>query len=89
MKCYCKYNPARDIKPVVQSGFIDLVQANRLSSVPSSINVEEKPYNGIEDPRSIGGRPSDVFDAMQMAKSIAGYKAPSSAASGESSEKTE
>lgn len=70
------YNPERDIQAVEQTGFVDLKAANVSSSIPAIDGLEDERYNGIEDPRSIGTRPSDQFEAMQANKSIAGYKAP-------------
>lgn len=72
----CDYNPVTDFAPVEQSGFIDLAAANAASSIPADIANAEQRYNGIEDPNSIAGRPSDAFEAAQMSKVIAGYKAP-------------
>lgn len=76
MRCVCKYDPVRDIRAVSQTGYVDLAKANALSSVPASISAEQLSFNEIDDPRSIAGRPSDVFEAAQAAKVIAGYKAP-------------
>lgn len=76
MRIQAKYNPVRDIQAVDQVGFIDLAAANALSTIPSGIPLAEARFNGIEDPNSIAGRPSDQFDAAQANKVIAGYKAP-------------
>lgn len=70
------FDPIRDIAPVEQFGFIDLVAANRTSSVPGAIESEDSKFNGIEDPASIAGRPRDIFEQAQGNKVIAGYKAP-------------
>lgn len=64
------FDPVRDIQAVEQFGFIDIVQANKTSSVPASIEVEESRYNGIEDPAAIAGRPRDVFEHAQGSKAI-------------------
>lgn len=71
-----KYNPDSDLQEVEPFGFIDLVTANATSSVSPVNGVSEPRYNGIEDPRSIGTRPSDVFEEMQANKAIFGYKPP-------------
>ena len=73
----CEYNPVVDVAAVEQNGFIDLAKANAMSSIPSDISNSDMSYNGIEDPNSIAGRPSDVFEAVQANTVIAGYKAPS------------
>lgn len=70
------YDAERDIAAVEQTGYVDLKAANASSSIPAVDGLEDERYNGIEDPRSIGTRPSDQFEAMQANKSIAGYKAP-------------
>lgn len=72
----CFYNPISDVAPVEQSGYIDLAAANAASSIPSDIANSELRYNEIDDPNSIAGRPSDVFEAAQASTVIAGYKPP-------------
>ena len=62
----CKYNPITDITPVSQTGWIDLAECFRNSSVPTMIDDSEVAYNGIEDPASILGKPADVFEATRM-----------------------
>lgn len=61
-----RFDPVRDLCEVSQTGYIDLVSAFITGSVPSQIADSEECYNGIEDPQSIFGRPSDVFEAMEM-----------------------
>lgn len=60
------FDPLCDIKPVSQTGFIDLVSAYQNNCVPSQLPNSESDYNGIEEPESILGKPSDVFEAMEM-----------------------
>lgn len=72
------FDPVKDISPVEQFGYIDLVAANLTSSVPASITVEDAQYNGIEDPGAVAGRPRDIFEQAQGSKVVVGYKAPSS-----------
>lgn len=62
----CRYSPARDLSPVSQTGFVDLKNAFANNSIPSQIVGAETDYNGIDDPACILGRPSDVFEAMEM-----------------------
>lgn len=69
----CKYNPEKDIQEVDQFGFVDIAKANATSSIDVQLQLQEERYNGIEDPRSIGTRPSDIFEAAQANKVIAGY----------------
>lgn len=76
MLCICEFDPIRDIQAVDPTGGLDLAKAHAMSSVPANIAAEELQYNDIDDPRSIGGRPSDSFEAVQMSKSVLSYKAP-------------
>lgn len=69
-----RYNPEKDIQAVDQTGFVDLAMINAESSIPSIVPLSEEHFNGIEDPRSIAGRPSDSFEAAQAAKVITDYK---------------
>lgn len=73
----CVFNPACDIKRVDPTGYFDLCEAYRSGSIPASVPDSEERFNGIEDPRSIGLRPRDQFEAAQANVAIAGYKAPS------------
>lgn len=60
----CKYNPEVDMKPVDPFGFIDLKDAFVNKCVPSQVGESDSDYNGIDDPSSILGVPSDIFDAL-------------------------
>ena len=42
------FDPVRDIQAVEQFGFIDIVQANKTSSVPASIPLERESSTSIE-----------------------------------------
>ena len=66
----CKYNPERDLKAVEPFGFVDLKESFINNCVPSQAPDAESDYNGIQDPSSILGKPSDVFDALRMAQDI-------------------
>lgn len=70
------YDPVRDVAPVEQVGFIDLVKASQSNSIPANLTADELSYNGIDDPRSIAGRPRNSFEAAQMSQAILGYKPP-------------
>lgn len=71
------FDPVKDIAPVEQFGYVDLVAANRTSSVPASITSEDSKFNGIEDPAAVAGRPRDIFEQGQASKAVASYQAPS------------
>lgn len=66
----CFFNPARDLKEVEPFGFIELKNAFVERCVPSQIGESESDYNGIDNPESILGRPSDVFDALRAADEL-------------------
>lgn len=65
------FDPVRDLQDVDQFGFVDLNEAIANGVVPSDLNVNEETFNGIEDPRSIIGKPMDTFEAYRMASYIA------------------
>lgn len=62
----CAFNPKVDKTPVSLLGYVDLKSAMVNHALPSQIAESETDYNGIEDPASIMGRPTDVFEAMEM-----------------------
>lgn len=55
-----------DLKEVDKYGYVDLILCLRTGSVPSDVSASVSNYNGIEDPQSIIGSPSDIFEAMRM-----------------------
>lgn len=66
----CAFNPKVDKTPVSLLGYVDLKSAMVNHALPSQIAEAETDYNGIEDPASIMGRPTDVFEAMEMQSHI-------------------
>lgn len=62
----CLFDPGRDLRAVEPLGFVDLQEALVNHNIPSQIADTEDSYNGIEDPSSILGKPSDIFDALRM-----------------------
>lgn len=71
------FNPKRDKTPVSQTGYIDLKSAMVNNAIPTEVAETEEQYNGIEDPASILGKPSDVFEAMEMQAHINSFTTPS------------
>lgn len=71
-----KFNPVRDVQAVEPAGFVDLAKANSMNAIPATLAADDLSYNEIDDPRSIGGRPSDVFEAAQASKAILSYVPP-------------
>lgn len=70
------YDPIRDIQAVDQVGAVDLRQANAMNSIPANLEAEVGSSNDIDDPRSIGYRPKDQFEAAQAARATADYVPP-------------
>lgn len=66
MKQTIYFDKSKDIKEVDHYGFVDLTLCLRTGSVPSDVSASMSNYNGIEDPQSIIGSPSDIFEAMRM-----------------------
>lgn len=58
--------PLGTLYEVSQFGWLDLAEAYRNHNVPASLDGLDAKSNGIEDPSSILGKPTDVFDAMRM-----------------------
>lgn len=73
MRQICKYDPQRDVMAVDPTGYADLVKANQTNSIDGLAQATEGMSNGIDDPRSIGSRPDDVFEAMQAQKAASEY----------------
>ena len=66
MKQTIFFDKSKDLKEVENHGYVDLTLCLRTGSVPSDVSASVSNYNGIEDPQSIIGSPSDVFEAMRM-----------------------
>lgn len=64
------FDPIKDIAPVDQVGFVDLRDAFVNHSIPGDLTVKSEDYNGVDDPSSLLGRPSDVFDAYRKAQYV-------------------
>lgn len=55
----------RNISSISQIGYVDLRIAMATGTVPADLSGTENNDNGIDDPRSIIGKPDDVFSAMR------------------------
>ena len=73
----CPFNPVVDKTAVSQIGFVDLKSAMVNHVIPSQIADTEEDYNGIEDPSSIMGKPTDVFEALEMQSHINSFESKS------------
>lgn len=70
MLCKCKHDPTHDLREVDPFGFVDLSTALVTGNLPSNVTGNMSSYNGIENPESILGSPSDVFESMRMLDTI-------------------
>ncbi len=70
MLCKCKFDSSCDMREVDPFGYVDLGKALMTGIVPSDVTGNMSSYNGIEDPESILGTPSDVFESLRMIDSI-------------------
>lgn len=68
------YDPVKDIAPVDQNGYIDLVQAFEDRVIPSDISGGELEFTDCEDTDSLLPRAEDVFDQIQQAHTLRSLK---------------
>lgn len=64
------YDPSKDIASVDQHGFVDLHDAYVNGSIPGDLVANSEDYNGVDEPSSLLGRSSDVFDAYRKAQYV-------------------
>lgn len=76
------WNPRRNKKAVDQFGFVDVVKIINTNTLPATEADGADVYNGIDDPGSILGKPSDIFEAMSMQAAINDYKPESKESEG-------
>lgn len=74
------YDPVKDIAPVDQLGFVDLRNAFVNNTIPGDLACSDESFNGVEDPSSLLGKSSDVFDAYRKASYVRGAEASAAAA---------
>lgn len=70
MKATLIFDKNKDYREVENYGYVDLVKCLQTGAVPADVTGSMSSYNGIEDPTSIIGTPSDVFDAMRMSSTL-------------------
>lgn len=68
--------PRTDLYLVPQIGWIDLRVAYASGVISGDIESVEGNYNEIDDPRSILGKPDDVFSALRASSSVETAAAP-------------
>lgn len=64
------FDPLKDIRAVDPFGYINLHDAYENHNVPTNVADEVANYNGIDDPDSMIGVPSDIFEAYRMNDAI-------------------
>ncbi len=69
------FDKTKDYREVEDYGYVDLVKCLQTGAVPSDVTGSMSSYNGIEDPTSIIGSPTDVFDAMRMSTTLSAESA--------------
>lgn len=64
------FDPVKDRTPVDPYGFVNLAEAYVNGCVPTVVEDVVANYNGIDDPESIVGVPSDIFEGYRMRDAI-------------------
>ena len=77
MRKTLKFDPNKDFREVENFGYVDLIKCLQTGAVPADVTGSMSSYNGIEDPSSIIGSPTDVFDAMRMSSTLSADSATS------------
>lgn len=62
-----KYDPAVDLEPVDQFGFVDVRAAYANGVVEGNVTIEQSSFNGVDDPETIMDRPRDIFESYRQA----------------------
>lgn len=71
------YDPAKDIQAVPQYGFIDLAKCFSQGFVPTSVDIGDELYNGLDEPSAVGAQPVDVFEAIRASHAVSGSSSSS------------
>jgi len=66
VQCDIKFNSAKDYSEVDQFGFVDIRKSIINGYVPNDLQSDSSLFNGIENPASIVGKPSDIFESYRM-----------------------
>lgn len=64
------FNPKSDSADVDQFGFIDLREAYMKHIIPADVAEGNDNYNDMDEPDTVGAKPSDVFEAYRMRDEI-------------------
>lgn len=68
------YDKNRDICEVDQLGYVDVVKAFADGVIEGATSLDEGKFNNIKDTDAVLGKPSDIFDMLQMQRTIQDYK---------------
>lgn len=75
MRTTLKFDKNKDFREVENYGYVDLIKCLQTGAVPADVTGSMSSFNGIEDPTSIIGTPTDVFDAMRMSSTLSAESA--------------
>lgn len=81
-----KFDKLKDVASVDQFGFVDVTKAFESGMVPASIAPSDEQYNDIDNPDSILGKPSDIFEAYRMKEYVNSVGTSEGNSGGESSD---
>ncbi len=70
IQCNLRYDPLKDIEPVAQHGFIDIVECFMNGTIPAISENDDGDYNGVDTPSHVGANVTDVFEAMRASQAI-------------------
>ena len=70
MKCICVYDERADVSQVQQHVAVDLEEAFVNAVLPSQVGDDDLQFGNIDGPSRVYGKPSDVFEAMQLNRSF-------------------
>lgn len=69
------FDKNKDYREVEDFGYVDLIKCLQTGAVPADVTGSMSSYNGIDDPSSIIGSPTDVFEAMRMSTTLSAESA--------------
>lgn len=61
-----QFNPKADTAEVDQFGFVDLCDAYVKHMIPAEAGEGNDNYDDVDEPDSIGRKPSDIFESYRM-----------------------
>lgn len=64
------YNPAVDLQPVDQFGFVNLNEAFEKGIIPSVVPDTDIEFNGVMNPSTLLSHAQDVFDGIRKSEYV-------------------